>query len=63
MPERPATLVHPGERLDHMDTVAVVMREPGAVALSRLGLPEPDEGELTVQVDWSGISTGTERLL
>ena len=46
-----------------MDTVAVVMREPGAVALSRLGLPEPDEGELTVRVDWSGISTGTERLL
>lgn len=46
-----------------MDTVAVVMREPGTVALSRLGLPEPGEGELTVQVDWSGISTGTERLL
>ena len=39
------------------------MREPGAVGLSRLGLPEPAEGELTVRVDWSGISTGTERLL
>ncbi|MEL6951213.1 MAG: chlorophyll synthesis pathway protein BchC [Pseudomonadota bacterium] len=46
-----------------MDTVAVVMREPGAVALSRLGLPELDKGELIVRVDWSGISTGTERLL
>lgn len=46
-----------------MDTVAVVMRQPGSVALSRLGLPEPDDGELLVQVHWSGISSGTERLL
>ncbi|MEL6871146.1 MAG: chlorophyll synthesis pathway protein BchC [Pseudomonadota bacterium] len=46
-----------------MDTLAVVMQQPGEVALSRLGLPPLEADELAVSVLWSGISTGTERLL
>ncbi|MEO0575140.1 MAG: chlorophyll synthesis pathway protein BchC [Pseudomonadota bacterium] len=46
-----------------MDTLAVVMQQPGEVALNRLGLPPLAESELAVSVLWSGISTGTERLL
>ncbi|MEM9171607.1 MAG: chlorophyll synthesis pathway protein BchC [Pseudomonadota bacterium] len=46
-----------------METLAVVMQRPGEVALSRLGLPTLAAGELAVDVLWSGISTGTERLL
>ena len=48
-------------------TVAVVMEGPGSLALRPLALTPPDaawaDDALTVAVDWSGISTGTERLL
>ena len=46
-----------------MDTIAVVLREPEHLALSRLALSPPGEEDLVVDVEWSGISTGTERLL
>jgi 3-hydroxyethyl bacteriochlorophyllide a dehydrogenase len=46
-----------------MDTVAVLMKEPERLALSRLELAEPGEADVVVDVAWSGISTGTERLL
>ncbi|MEM7612696.1 MAG: chlorophyll synthesis pathway protein BchC [Pseudomonadota bacterium] len=46
-----------------METLAVVMQQPGQVSLSRLGLPALGADELVVDVSWSGISTGTERLL
>jgi len=46
-----------------MDTVAVLMQEPELLALSRLELAEPGEADVVVDVAWSGISTGTERLL
>lgn len=46
-----------------MMTTAVVLEEPEHLVLSRLPLAEPAEGELVVDVAWSGISTGTERLL
>jgi 3-hydroxyethyl bacteriochlorophyllide a dehydrogenase len=46
-----------------MDTVAVLMKEPERLALSRLDLAEPGEADVVVDVAWSGISTGTERLL
>ncbi len=46
-----------------MDTLAVVLEEPRQIVLSRLGRPEPGDGEVLVDVDWTGISTGTERLL
>lgn len=46
-----------------MDTIAVVMEAPERLVLSRLDLPAPGADELLVEIDWSGISTGTERLL
>ena len=42
---------------------AVVFEKPGVMALRTVGLVEPGEGECVVDVLWSGISTGTERLL
>ncbi|MEN7342005.1 MAG: chlorophyll synthesis pathway protein BchC [Pseudomonadota bacterium] len=46
-----------------MDALAVVMQQPGDVALDRLPLSPLDENEVVVDVRFSGISTGTERLL
>ncbi|WP_270933246.1 chlorophyll synthesis pathway protein BchC [Falsiroseomonas oryzae] len=46
-----------------MDTLAVVLEAPEKLALSRLDLVEPGEDDVVVNVEWSGISTGTERLL
>ncbi len=46
-----------------MDTTAVVLRKPGALALDRVALRVPAAGDVVVETEWSGISTGTERLL
>lgn len=46
-----------------MNTLAVVLEEPERLVLSRLPLPEPGEEDVVVDIEWSGISTGTERLL
>jgi 3-hydroxyethyl bacteriochlorophyllide a dehydrogenase len=46
-----------------MDTLAVVMEGAERLDLARLALTEPGPGDLVVDVEWSGISTGTERLL
>nr|MCU0636384.1 hypothetical protein [Gemmatimonadaceae bacterium] len=46
-----------------LDTLAVVFDQPQVVALRTLSLVEPGPGDVLVQVDHSGISTGTERLL
>lgn len=46
-----------------MDTVAVVFEKPESLALRRLPLTPPDDGDVTVDVEWTGISAGTERLL
>ncbi len=46
-----------------MDTVAVVLEAPERLALSRLELSPPGEQDVVVDIAWSGISTGTERLL
>ncbi len=46
-----------------MQTTAVVIEEPERLALRRLELIEPGEADVVVSVQWSGISTGTERLL
>ena len=46
-----------------MDTVAIVMKAPQELALRRLPLAPATESDVVVQVAWSGISTGTERLL
>ncbi len=46
-----------------MQTLAVVIREPQSIAIERLELADPGLSDLVVAIDWSGISTGTERLL
>jgi 3-hydroxyethyl bacteriochlorophyllide a dehydrogenase len=46
-----------------MDAQAVVFQQPKQLSLQSLALPELSAGELLVEVNYSGISTGTERLL
>jgi len=46
-----------------MDTLAVVLEQPQRLALKRLELPPAGEEDIVVDLAWSGISTGTERLL
>jgi bacteriochlorophyllide a dehydrogenase len=46
-----------------MDTTAVVFTAPGQLALQTLALCPPDGPFAVVDVNFSGISTGTERLL
>jgi 3-hydroxyethyl bacteriochlorophyllide a dehydrogenase len=46
-----------------MDAKAVVFQQPKQLSLQRLDLPELADGEVAVEVAYSGISTGTERLL
>ena len=46
-----------------MNSLAVVMEEPEKLSLSRLELQAPGDEDIVVDVEWSGISTGTERLL
>lgn len=46
-----------------MDTLAVVIEAPEHLSLRRLELNDPTDDDVVVQVDWSGVSTGTERLL
>lgn len=46
-----------------MRTTAVVIESPEHLALKELELEPPEAGDAVVEVEWSGISTGTERLL
>jgi bacteriochlorophyllide a dehydrogenase len=46
-----------------MDTIAVVMEGPERLSLRRLALQSFGSDDVVVDIDWSGISTGTERLL
>jgi 3-hydroxyethyl bacteriochlorophyllide a dehydrogenase len=46
-----------------VDTLAVVLEAPEKLALNRLELAAPGDEDVVVDVEWSGISTGTERLL
>ena len=46
-----------------METQAIVLHSPQQLDLARLALSPPGEGDVVVDVQWSGISTGTERLL
>lgn len=46
-----------------METVAVVLESPGNLAVRTLGLQDPGAGDIVVEARWSGISSGTERLL
>jgi 3-hydroxyethyl bacteriochlorophyllide a dehydrogenase len=44
-------------------TTAVVMEQPEQLALHQLDLAEPQDEDVVVDIEWSGISTGTEKLL
>ncbi len=46
-----------------MQTHAVVLNGPGELELRRLDLTPPGDEDVVVDIAWSGISTGTERLL
>jgi len=46
-----------------MQTTAVLLQRPEELALGRVSLTDPTESDVVVAVDWSGISTGTEKLL
>lgn len=46
-----------------MDTLAVVLEGPECLSIRRLDLVPPGEDDVVVAVDWTGVSTGTERLL
>jgi 3-hydroxyethyl bacteriochlorophyllide a dehydrogenase len=46
-----------------LDTTAVVLERPEIVKLDRLTLPPAGDDEIVVDIAWSGISTGTEKLL
>lgn len=46
-----------------MQTIAVVLEEPEKIALSRLELAPAGEEDVVVDIELSGISSGTERLL
>jgi len=46
-----------------MNTLAVVIDRPEHLSLAHLHLPVLEDGDVVVEVEWSGISTGTERLI
>ena len=46
-----------------MKTLAVVLQEPESLAVRQLDLTDAGEADVIVDVEWSGISTGTEKLL
>ena len=53
----------PLKRDRDMDTVAVVMEGPEQLSLRRLALESFAADDVIVDIEYSGISTGTERLL
>ncbi|MEO0995890.1 MAG: chlorophyll synthesis pathway protein BchC [Pseudomonadota bacterium] len=46
-----------------LKTHAVVFSEPERLSVRALDLPQPGPSDLVVDIEWTGISTGTERLL
>ncbi len=48
---------------DLVSTQAVVFEQPEALTLRQLELAPPGLGQVLVDVEWTGISTGTEKLL
>ena len=46
-----------------MNAMAVVLESPEHLVLNRLNLTEPTADDIVVDTDWSGISTGTEKLI
>lgn len=46
-----------------MDAMAVILEAPGKLAFRQLALNPLNAGDVLVEIDWSGISSGTEKLL
>ena len=46
-----------------MKTYAVVFEGPERLALTSVALAAPGDDDVVVDIEWSGVSTGTERLL
>lgn len=46
-----------------MQTLAIVLDAPERIAISEVSLIAPGPDDVVVAVEWSGISTGTEKLL
>jgi bacteriochlorophyllide a dehydrogenase len=46
-----------------MNTMAVVLEQPEKISVSELPLTPPTDDDVVVDIAFSGISTGTERLL
>jgi len=46
-----------------LDALAIVLNEPGRVSLTRLPVAAPENDDVVIATRWSGVSTGTERLL
>ncbi len=45
-----------------MKTMAIVLQQPEHIAFSRLDLTDPGAADVVVDIEFSGISTGTEKL-
>ena len=45
-----------------METLAIVIDNPGELDLRKVALREPEPGEVIIETQFSGVSTGTERL-
>ena len=45
-----------------METIAVVLQEPEQLRSAGSSCCRPSDDDIVVEVEWSGISTGTERL-
>jgi 3-hydroxyethyl bacteriochlorophyllide a dehydrogenase len=46
-----------------VDALAVILEQPRHIALQRLAIAAPEDSDVVVEIAFSGISTGTERLL
>ena len=60
--EDPQNTVELTRKLE-LSSDAILFRGDHGVGLERLALKPLQDGDLVVDVDWSGVSTGTERLL
>lgn len=54
---------HKNKGSAHVQAMAVIFEAPHRLALRPLMLNPPENGDVVVEIAWSGISTGTEKLL
>ena len=57
------SLTQPNVKDFRMETSAVLLEGAKQLSIQSVGLKEPTDGDVVVQVSHSGISTGTENLL